>query len=409
MTDPQWVERNRYVAVNVPRLDAPLAVCVVLGTVGFAFGARDGMRAWQAYWVNFLFWTGIAQAGVVLAALVHLTRGQWGGALVRLGLLQAAFLPVTIILYVGMAAIAPHLLPWVAAPVPEKAWWLNLTSFIWRNGIALLVLSIASLTFAYYVLRPEAGAMAEAGATTYPVWLTRGWRGEQAERERSDRVLSWLAPVLILLFCVVYSLVGIDMIMTLDPKWYSTLFGAYYFITTMYIGIAALAIVGASVRRRFGLQRELASARFHDLGKLLFAFCFLSGDFYWSQYLVIWYGDLPEEISFILRRVRHQPWFAVSLIVLFGGFVIPFVILLNRRIKQIPATLALVAFLVFAVGFVERVLMVVPSLHPETDTRFPFGVPEILVALGFAGLYGLSLLWALRRAPLIPPDVAQEE
>jgi Ni/Fe-hydrogenase subunit HybB-like protein len=409
MSNTQWAETNRQAAARVPRLDVPLAICVLLGMVGFVLALRDGMRAWQTYWVNFLFWAGIAQAGVVLAALVHLTQGRWGGALVRLGLLQAAFLPLTMILYVGIALIAPHLLPWVATPVPEKAWWLNLMSFLLRDGIASLALVLASAAFAYFVLRPDAGALAQTGPTPYPVWLTRHWRGEEAERERSRRALAWLAPLLILLYCVVYTLVGFDMIMTLDPHWYSTLFGAYYFITTMYLGIAALAILGALVRRRLRLEEQLDSPRFHDLGKLLFAFCFLSGDFFWSQYLVIWYGDLPEEISFILQRTQCQPWLALSLIVLFGGFVIPFTILLNRRIKQIPAALAVVALLVLVVGFGERILLIVPSLHPESDYRFPFGIPEIFITVGFGGLYGLSLLWALRRAPLVPPGVSRED
>jgi len=396
MTEPQWADANRASAAKVPRVEPWLAVTVLLAAVGLLLAARDSLRLWPAYWVNFLFWAGLAQAGVVLAAVVHLAQGRWGGALVRLGLLQVAFVPVTVILYLGIAFGAEHLLPWAKQPVAGKEWWLNLAFFLWRDGLGLVALTAASLAFAYFVLRPEAGA----APGLYPAWLTRGWRGKDAERERSSRVLSWLAPVLVILYAFVYSLIGFDMVMSLDPHWYSTLFGAYYFTTALYMGLAMLAVAAAVLRRPLGLEAAITSKQFHDLGKLIFAFCLLSGDFFWSQFLVIWYGDLPEEVSFIVHRVQHEPWRSLTFAVLFGGFVVPFVILINRRVKQIPWTLAAVSVLILAGGFAERVLMVFPSLH----CPFRVGLAEALVTLGFAALYGLSLFWALRRFPLIPTD-----
>jgi Ni/Fe-hydrogenase subunit HybB-like protein len=352
--------------------------------------------------VNFLFWTGLAQAGVVLAALVHLTKGRWGGALVRLGLLEAAFLPIALILYIGIILGARSVLPWVHNPVPEKAWWLNYGFFVLRNGVALLVMAGASVAFAYYTLRPEIGALAESGAAAYPKWLIRGWQGVERERERSMRVLTYLAPWLIFLFAIVYSLFGFDMVMSLDPHWYSTLFGAYFFITTMYMGLAALIILATVARRHLEVEEHFPSQQFHDIGKLLFAFCLLSTDFLWSQFLVIWYGDLPEENTFILHRIRDWPWSWFSRFVLFGGFVIPFIILINRRVKQIPLMLSIVAGLIVAVGFAERLLMIVPSVVPTPGFGFPFRPLEFMITLGFAALYALALLWAIRNAPLVP-------
>ena len=95
----------------------------------------------------------------------------------------------------------------------------------------------------------------------------------------------------------------------------------------------------------------------------------------------------------------------LSYAVLFGGFVLPFVILINRRVKQIPWTLGIVAALVLIGGFAERLLLVLPSLNPEPGVPFPIGVPEFLISLGFLGLYGAALLWMLRRAPLIPMEL----
>jgi len=400
MTDREWFDLNNQIAGRVTRRWIPLAVVGGAGLLALlAVAVFDMARAWQAYWINYLFWMGLAQAGVILAALVYFTRGQWGGALVRLGLLQVAFLPVAVLLYVGIIIGAWFVLPWLHEDVHGKQWWLNIWFFLLRDSLAILALAATSLAFAYYMLRPEIGALREAGDTPYPAWLTRGWQGVRAERLRSERILLWLVPVLIILYAAVYTLLGFDMVMSLDPHWYSTLFGAYFFITTMYMGIAALVIVATIVRRRLAVEPHFASAQFHDLGKLMFAFCMLSGDFLWSQFLVIWYGDLPEENRFLLDRIRTQPWRTLSFIVLFGGFVLPFLILLNRRVKQIPLTLAAVALLILAVGFTERTLMILPSL--PVGRIVPF-VPEILISLGFAALYAMALLWALRHAPLVP-------
>lgn len=405
---------NREASAKVPRLGWLMLVMIVLGAIGFTLAASEGIRAWQAYWINFLFWTGLAQAGVVLAAIVHMARGRWGGALIRIGLLQAAFLPVSLVLYLGIVIGSTEVIPWVADSsiadsIGQKSWWLDHSFLLIRDFVGLLILTIASLAFAYFVLRPDVALLAEQDEKLFPGWLTGGRRNLEAEKERSRKILTWLTPLLLIIYCLVYSLIGFDMVMSLDPHWYSNLFGGYYFITTLYIGIAALIVISALLRRPLGLEDELNPKRFHDIGKMLFAFCLLAGDFFWSQFLVIWYGDLPEEIHFVIQRIDYQPWSSLAYAVLFGGFVIPFIILINRKVKQIPFTAAIVGLIVLAGGFAERLLMVLPSLHPEEGASFPIGIPELLISIGFLGLYGTSLLWALRRAPLVPAAEQHED
>jgi Ni/Fe-hydrogenase subunit HybB-like protein len=405
MSREQWIEINLRARERVPRLGWLMLILVILGAVGFYMAFGQGIRAWQAYWVNFLYFAGLAQAGVIIAALVHSTGGRWGGALVRLGLLQVAFVPVTLVLYIGIVIGSSSLLPWVARPVEAKAWWLNQNFFLIRVGIALVVIAVCSLAFAYFALRPDAGAIAAAGKSTYLKCFTRKWRGEEAERERSKRILGWLGPLIFLIYAIVYSLIGFDMVMSLEPHWSSNLFGGYFFLTALYMGAAEVIVIAALLRKPLGLESQIDSPRFHDMGKVLFAFCLLSADFFWSQFLVIWYGDLPEEISFILHRIQHDPWVLLSYAVLFGGFVLPFIILINRRVKQIPWTIAIVGALVLIGGFAERILLVIPSLNPVPGTPFPIGLEEALITLGFLGLYGASLLWMLRRAPLVPAEM----
>jgi len=171
MSRDQWIETNLRARDRVPRLGWLMLALVILGAVGFYMAWGQGIRAWQAYWVNFLFFAGLAQAGVIVAALVQSTGGRWGGALVRLGLLQVAFVPVTLVLYTGVVLGAADLLPWVAEPIEAKAWWLNLDFFLIRLGVALAIITVCSLAFAYYAIRPDAGAIAAGGKSPFPRWF----------------------------------------------------------------------------------------------------------------------------------------------------------------------------------------------------------------------------------------------
>lgn len=427
MTDQEWFDHNQRATSNVPRVDIVLWALVALGVIGFFLGRGNG-RGIQSFWINFLFWGGIAQAGVTWAAIVHMARGQWGGTMIRLALMQVLFTPVTLILFIVIALTAGHIYPWVDATDLHggfKAWWLQLDFVIIRDGIGLLVLTILNLLFAYHTLRPEAGTLKQVGSIPCPAFLTRGWRGSDEERKRSRRILAAITPALIITYACVYSLLAFDMIMSLEYHWFSTLFGGYYFITTLYIGIAVMIIVAALLRDRLGLGKFLGKKQFHDIGKLMLGFCLLSAYFGWSQYLVIWYGDLSEETEYIIHRVGEPnpndpveyahfsgnqpdwpewnlvtPWINVTRIVLIVGFVIPFLLLLVQRWKMIPAVIGSIAVLPVVAGFFERNLLILPPLRPDAG-GFPIGIPEILITLGFAGLWGLCLLAALRRGVVV--------
>lgn len=403
-TTEKWIEANLSAAGRVPRWGIVFLVLIALGAVGFWLGSGEGLRALQAFWVNFLFFAGIAQGGVILAVIVHVAKGKWGGPIVRLGLMNAAFVPVTLLLYGVIVFATFQFVPWVKHPIAAKSWWLEPTFFAVRVGFALALIAAFSLYFAYRILRPEAGAVAEKGNNPYPAWLTRNWKGYEVEKEKSAKILAVFAPVMLFVYAICYSLVGFDLIMTLDPHWFSTLFGAYFFITCIYMGMAAVIILATLLRGPMGLKETLSSTRFHDIGKLLFGFCILSTDFLWSQFLVIWYGDLPEENAYILQRVSEQPWSTLSWVILLCGFIIPFVVLLNRKVKTVPAALSVVALVVLIGGFFERAVTVLRSIYPETGAGFPIGYVEILISLGFLGIYGLVLFWALRRAPVVPSD-----
>lgn len=386
-------------------LTGGLGLLAAVGAAMFLLGVlgERPLRAWQMYLVNFLFWSGISQAGLVFACIQEMTGARWGRPLRRIAEGSATFLPLSFLLFLVLFFGREVLFPWTRHPVPGKAAWLNAPFLFARDGLALLLLGGLGVAFLYFTLRPEVDIAGERG----PRWakplyrlLQWGWRDREAEVDRSRRVLGILAPILAIGYCLVLTLIAFDLVMSLDPHWYSTLFGAYFFVGNLYAGLACLAILAATARRLLGLEALITPPQFHDLGKLLFAFCMITGDFFWSQFLVIWYGNLPEETSFVLVRAHEAPWAPLSWAVLLVSFLGAFAVLLSRRIKEWPAGLCGVAIVILAGMWLERFLLVVPSVW--LDGSLPLGLPEALITAGFAALFLLSLLAFGRAFPLLP-------
>lgn len=392
-----------------------LFACFLLGVVAFAYGlfSPQPLRAWQALQVNFIYFTGLAFAGVVIAAIYTLTESRWGLRVRRLAECGVALVPLSLLAFVGVAvghrdfAPAAQHLDHLA---PSKQVWLEPSFLLARDGVALLVLALLAFAFVYYSFRVDLGAPPggfRPKQNGLVAWLTRGFRGYEAERARAKRIQYMLAPALVLAYALVFSLLAFDQVMSLDPTWISTLFGGYVFITTMFLGWATLSAVAVVVSERKG-DDALASYGAaitvddrHDLGKIFFAFCMLSADFFWSQYVVIWYGNIPEETPFLIRRVYEMPWKPVSLAVLILCFGAPFVLLLFRRVKRTKTTLFGVGVLVMVMVWLERFLLIVPSTwvdhegRPLGDPALPLGLIEVGVTLGFLGAAGLLYRWAL--------------
>ncbi len=363
----------------------------IAGIVVFLFGIAGAtpLRAWQVYLVNMIFFTGMAQGLVVFSATLQMTNAHWGRPVKRLAELAAYFLPLSlvflIVLYFGRAIV----FPWIAHPIPAKQVWLNESFLFARDFVGLLVLAALSYAFLRNSLKPDMAMISQnvrgVGASV-----------AQAALQRSGV----LATVLILAFAVIYSLIAFDLIMSLDPHWYSTLFGAYYFITSFLTGMAGLVAILVATRKHSGLKSYIGAKQFHDLGKLIFGFTIVAGDFFWSQFLVIWFGNLPEETEYVILRIREMPWAILSYIVLFCAFALPFVLLLGRGIKKNPNAMFGIALLLLLGMWLEKFLLIVPSIWHEGT--LPLGVTELFITFGFLAIFVLTYAFALSRHPILP-------
>jgi hypothetical protein len=370
------------------------------GAAAFAWGVQGQAsgRAWQAYLVNFLFWTGLSAGAVLFVAALNITGARWGRPFKRLAEGLGAFLPVSFLLFWGLYAGREAIFPWIRTPVAGREAWLSPGFLFARNGIGLCLLTLVSVALLSVSAKPPEASPADREP--------QGNRAASLSGHEDQTGPAWRRPVVLstafaILYSLVLTLLAFDFIMSLDPRWVSSLFGAYYFVGSFYTGLAALALVAPFCLRAAARQEGmevLLPRHFHDLGKLLFGFSLMTGYLFYTQFLVIWYGNIPEEARFLILRFRDPPWSGLAWAVLAAAFAVPFVVLLSRRLKTKPGGLAAVAGLGLAGMWLERFLLVVPSLARGVS----FGFMECLVGGGFLGAVGLVATLYMKRFGLLP-------
>ena len=283
-----------------------------------------------------LFWTAVGQGILALCAAGDLTKARWLAPVKEQLLSVHPYLllfPVAFLIFSRNIAIYP----WAEHP----GGWLSPGFFVIRNVAALLLTWFVGRTYAKAALR-----------------------GADSTRT--------LAAFYALVFVLNQSLIAFDWVMSFEYPWVSTLFGGYFFIEALYAGIAFTAAVLALLAWR---SRDELEASLRDSATLLFGFALLWAGQMFAQYLVIWYGNIPEEAGFLARRVAESPLRELSTAVLFTLFVIPFVVLLSRKAKTTPWIVLAMAKLVFIGILIERLVLLIPV----TEMNFPLTMLGLIV------------------------------
>jgi hypothetical protein len=327
----------------------------------------DWPRAWSIYLVNLVFWGALAITGPAVAGMMQLTEARWSPTVRRLAITTIGFLPVAFVLLVLLFAGRATLYPWVTTPVPVKAAWLNVPFFFGRTLVLAAVLFLLCYAFARALLRDPIPA------------------DDEIERVRRNR----LATLVLMLWLITISLWGFDLIMALDPIWYSGLFGGYFAVSALYTTFCLLSILTIRANAR-GLA-VIPPVAVQDVAKLQFVMSIMWMYFFWSQYLVIWYGNVPVETRFFVGRFFVQPWMTLAWVIFFVGWLIPFVYLLKRltgRPPQRHGPLFLMALFGLVAIFLERVFLVFPSVSVQSG--LPFRVRDIAITVGFLAVFMLT-------------------
>lgn len=367
-------------------------VLTLAGGALFIYGAATGnQRAWTAFHMNWLFFAMIASAGVTVAAVQRITTARWSRGVVRMIEGFAAFMPVAfvfllIILFVGNSKIYPW---WNLVGTPEliheKNTYLN-HGFFWLRSLLIFgAMTVCSLWFTWLSVRLDVGVTPEEGASWAAGWRAKmraGFGDERRELHATHHRQGKIAVAIVLLYGLGWVVLAWDHSMSLDTHFYSTMYGWQVFMGAWVAMLMAWSIIARWWRNHLGAYDVITEAHFHDIGKLCFAFTAFWGYVTFGQYLVIWYGNVPEESHFFYLRLV-APWKNVTLLAGWLGFVFPFFGLLSVKAKTYTPSMAFFALCSLVGIWLSRYTEIYPSVYVGHGTTLPLGFWEI----GIAGLY----------------------
>jgi hypothetical protein len=366
------------------RLQSSALILGVLGLVAGAVGAATNIEQFYRSWlVGFLYCLGLTLGPLGLLMLQHLSGGQWG--LVSRRVLEAAArtLPLVVLFFVPVVFGLSSIFEWAQPDATEnpiiqaKAAYLNRGFFLVR----------AAVFFAFWAFC----------TVLLSRWSAEQDRGQGVTPADSVRFRKVSAPGLLFLVLTI-TFASVDWVMSLDPEWFSTIFGL---LTTAAAGLSGFALTVWVLSMLTDVEPfagVLTPRHFHDLGKLLLAFVMLWAYLAFSQFLIIWAGNLPEEIPWFIRRLRGN-WGYVSILLLVGHFALPFVLLLSRDLKRNSGLLAKVALFVLAMRLVDTIWLVAPQFERD---GFPFHWMDVVIPLGMAGVWLVFFTRNLRGRALLP-------
>jgi hypothetical protein len=382
-------------------------VLIIIGLAAFITGIMSPHpeKAWQTYLINFLLWSAMAQGAVLFSAVMHMTRARWSGPLSALSESFAAFFPLSLVLFLLLFLGRSHIFPWLHEDLHGKEVWLNIPFLFTRDCIGLLVLYAIGFAYLYNALQLRSDPNQLQGG--FRKFIYKGWvRNNRSHVQVKKKMTIW-AGLYILAFTLVLSLIGYDLVMSMDPHWVSTLFGGYTFVKAFYVGLGALIILAALTRIKKGKASGLEPSHFHDIGKLFFAFCLLWADFFYVQLTVIWYGNIPEETHYVIERTIMIPWSTLAWTIFVICFIIPFVILLNKKVKSTPVFMVILCSAIIIGFWFEHLLLLAPALSHEVTT-LSVSLSDGLISLGFLGLMVLAVSFFLKRFPELAGIKARE-
>ncbi len=356
--------------------------CAAVGTLGLgltALGLTQNTRETLfSYHFAFTYWMGLALGALLLLATFHAARARWPTAVRRPLELGAATLPLFALLFVPVVLDLSPLFPWVHPPADlpphareqllSKAPYLNVPFFLARTVLYFTVWSAVAWLLLHWSTRQD-----ESGDVDLTV--------------RQRRLSAGGLPVLGL----TTSFAAVDWLMSLEPRWVSSVFSAYFFIGTWVGALALLVVVAASARGAGLFGALLGPTHFRLLGTLLFAFVCLWAYIAFCQYMLIWVADLPEEVPWVLARTEH--WRPVAVVLVLGHFALPFLLLLQRRLKADRRLLAVVALWLLAMHALDTWWRVMPALHPERPTLH---WTSLTAFVGVGGIAAAAALWLAR-------------
>jgi hypothetical protein len=339
----------------------------------------------RSYLIGYMFWTGLSLGCMAVLMLQYLTGGAWGVMIRRVCEAGARTLPVAFLLFIPIALGVKNLYIWARPEVmasdpilQQKAAYLNIPGFLLRWVIY----------FAIWI---------------FLTWRMTGWGRKQDEGGAEPwhtRLQRWAGPG-VLIYGLTSTFAAIDWMMSLDPHWYSTIYGIL-FIGGQGLSTMALAIVVlVSLADTGPMNEAITPKHLHDLGKLMFAFVMLWAYFGFSQFIITWAANLPEEITWYMSRWRGGwQYIAIGLVVF--HFALPFAILLSRRVKQNFHRIRMIAIFLLVMRLVDLYFLMGPQAHGTETSAVHLHWLDFVAPIGIGGIWLFAYFTQLKQRPLLP-------
>ncbi|MBK6918896.1 MAG: hypothetical protein IPH07_16000 [Deltaproteobacteria bacterium] len=371
------------------RLPGIFAVVGVAGlALGFVMSGKDPAKFYSSYLTAVMWGLSLGLGGLWFVLVQHAARAGWSIAVRRIAECMMLALPAMALLLLPVVFTGAHeLYHWTHTEHPDpvlaaKASYLNEGAFRMRTVVYIALWSLLAVGF----------------------WRWSTKQDTAADPAPYGHKMRFWAPIGLLVFGVTLTFGAFDWLMSLDPHWFSTIFGIYYFAGCVTITASTIALTVILLHRAGYLRGVVTAEHFHDLGKLMFAFSVFWGYIGFSQFFLIWYASIPEETEWYSYR-GHGDWLTLSLILVFVRFVLPFVGIMSRKIKRNPRTLAFWCVWIIVAEFVDMYWLVQPALAHQSKHSTEHIRPDLFDISTLAGVAGVFLAvftWALTHKALVP-------
>ncbi len=350
----------------------------VAGAIGFYI---DSTRASFSYLVAFMLLMSVGIGSLFLVALEYIAGADWSTPIRRIPEHLATIIPFLLILSIPLILNVNNLFHWTHPGddklLLHKAPYLNVTFFIIRVFVCLALWGLF-----YFLITKNS--------------LKQDSTKDQLLTKKNIK----LSAIFIPLFAITITISAIDWMMSLEPHWFSTIFGVYYFSGTVVVALAAVTIIVVNLKEKGYLSSRLTNDHLFSLGALMFAFINFWAYIAFSQYMLIWYADLPEETFWFLHRWEGI-WVYVSLLMIVMNFLVPYITLLSQPAKMDPKKLKFVAVWLLVAKFVDYYWLIVPNMKADAH-GFVFSWMDIVYPVAFAGLIMVVFNARVKKTNLIP-------
>jgi len=414
--DIAWAQINKDVlgSLEAPRPLYWIILLVAIAMVGVGVGCEiyqyqtgigvanmDNPHAWGLYIATFIFWIGMSHSGTLLSAILHLMHADWRKPIYRFAEAMTTFSLMTAGLFV-MIHLGRLWQFYYSLPYPnERGLWPNFQSPLLWDAMAIFTYLSSSIIFLYIGMIPD---LAICRDNMHPGWrkklytlLSLGWEGTDRQWRNFRITYLTVACFLIPLAVSVHSIVAWDFAVTVVPGWHSTIFPPYFVIGAITSGVAAVISLMIIIRRAFHLEEYLTPLHFDNMGKLLLVICLLWSYAYFVDVNITWYAHEPIEWEvFSFMADKYTP---LLVLMLFGNSVLPITVLCFKKLRRNIGLMLAVSVLINVCMFIERYLIIVPSLSHKNmpfiwHTYFPSWVEMSIAAAAFAGFALLYTLFA---------------